>query len=190
MTLRCRTVGLGPLFAAFFFVGATSIGGGLVMHLRNSVVTRHRWMDDKKFVELLAISQPLPGLKAANLAVLIGDRLRGTLGAIAAIAGVCLPGAMLMYVVGLVYRVERERPLLEAGLEGVAAAAAGLVLAMTLQLGRQALSGAADLIFVVLTVICVNRLHMPVPYALAVVGALAVGWYASVGSTSSRSRNE
>jgi len=90
--MRCRTVGIGPLFAAFFFVGATSIGGGLVMHLRNSVVTRHRWMDDKKFVELLAISQPLPGLKAANLAVLIGDRLRGTPGAIAAIAGVCLPG--------------------------------------------------------------------------------------------------
>jgi chromate transporter len=145
-------------------------------------------MNDKTFVELLGISQSLPGLKAVNLAVLIGDSLRGTFGAIAALAGVCLPGALLMYVVGLVYQVERERPLLEAGLEGVAAAAAGLVLAMTLQLGRQALSGAADLIFVVLTVICVNRLNVPVPYALAAIGALAVGWYAWVDAASTRVR--
>jgi chromate transporter len=82
-----------------------------------------------------------------------------------------------LYIVGIVYQVERERPLVEAGLEGVAAAAAGLILATTVQLARKSLSRVADLVFVALTVICVNRLHMSVPSVLIIVGALAVVWY-------------
>ena len=45
---------------AFLMVGATSFGGGVVAYLRSSLVARHAWLDDKEFVELLAISQTLP----------------------------------------------------------------------------------------------------------------------------------
>jgi chromate transporter len=93
-----------------------------------------------------------------------------------------------MYIVGVVYRIERDRPLLEAGLKGVAAAAVGLILATTLQLGRRSLSRVADLVFVLLTVVCVNRLHVRVPYALITVGALAVVWYAFIDAAEVRSR--
>jgi chromate transporter len=176
------------IFAAFLLIGATSVGGGVVAHLRTRLVARHQWMDDTTFVELLALSQSLPGLIATNMAVLIGDRLRGTAGAIAAIAGICLPGAMVMYIVGVVYQIERDRPLLEAGLEGVAAAAVGLILATTLQLGRRSLSRVADVVFVVITVVCVNRLHLRVPVALIAVGALAIVWYAFVDAPDARPR--
>jgi chromate transporter len=130
-----RDATIGRMFLAFLLIGATSFGGGVVAHLRSGLVTKHRWMEDKAFLELLAISQTLPGLKATNLAILAGDRLRGPLGALAAIVGVCLPGAVVMYFVGMVYGVESERPLVVAGLEGVAAAAVGLLLATTVQIG-------------------------------------------------------
>jgi chromate transporter len=172
-----RDIGIGRIFVAFLWVGATSFGGGIVAHLRNNLVVRRRWLDDPTFVQLLTISQSLPGLNAANMAILIGDRLSGTLGAIAAIAGVCLPGAVLMYIVGVVYEAERERPLLMAALEGVAPAAVGLILATTLKLGRQSFSRAADVLFMVATIVCVNRLHLPVPIALVLVGTCAVLWY-------------
>ena len=85
-------IGLGQIFAAFFFVGATSFGGGIVGYLRSSLVAKHGWVDDTTFVELLGISQTLPGLNATNMAILVGNRLRGTLGAVAAsLASVC-PG--------------------------------------------------------------------------------------------------
>ncbi|HET6957293.1 MAG TPA: chromate transporter [Vicinamibacterales bacterium] len=178
---------LAKIFVAFLVIGATSFGGGVVAHLRTSIVVKRRWMDDKTFIELLTISQTLPGLKAANLAMLIGDRLSGAAGAIAAIAGICLPGALLMYLVGVMYQVERQRPLVEAALTGVAPAAVGLILATTAKLGRASLSCVADLMFVALTVVCVNRLHVPVPLALIGVAVLAILWHAFTGSPKEQS---
>jgi chromate transporter len=165
------------IFTTFLLIGATSFGGSVVAYLRSSLVDKHEWVDDKAFVELLAMSQSLPGLNATNMAVLIGDRLRGIAGAIAAIFGICLPGAVLMYVAGLLYRVHGDRPLATAGLKGVAAAAVGLILATTFQLGRKSFSHVYDLVFVVLTVIGVNRLHQSVPRVLIAVGVLATLWY-------------
>jgi len=170
-------VGVGEIFGAFLLIGATSFGGGVVAYLRSSLVEKHQWVDDKTFVEMLSISQSLPGLNATNMAILVGDRLRGAVGAIAAILGVCLPGALLMYVVGTLYHVHGSRPLVTAMLHGVAAAAIGLILATTVQLGRRSLDGIYDLVFVALAVIGVNRLHLSVPYVLLGVGALGILWY-------------
>ena len=170
-------VSIFQLFSTFLLIGATSFGGGVVAYLRNSLVAKHEWLDDKSFVELLSISQSLPGLNATNMAVLVGERLRGGAGAIAAILGMCLPGAVLMYVTALTYRAHGDRPLATAGLKGVAAAAVGLILATTFQLGRKSLSHKYDLIFVALTVIGVNQLHQSVPRVLIGVGVLAILWY-------------
>lgn len=170
-------ISVAKIFTTFLVIGATSFGGGVVAYLRDSLVTKHRWLDDKTFVELLSISQTLPGLNATNMAVLVGDRLRGTIGALAAICAICLPGALIMYGVALSYHVRGDRPLAVAGLKGVAAAAVGLILATTIQLGRKSLFRLSDLVFVALTVLGVNRLHQSVPRVLIVVGALAILWY-------------
>src|SRR5260370_691134 len=103
------------IFAAFLLIGATSFGGGVVAYLRHSLVAQHKWVDDKTFVELLGISQTLPGLNATNMAVLVGDRLRGAAGAISAICGICLPGAAIMYAVAIAYHAlqgcRHQRPV-------------------------------------------------------------------------------
>jgi len=172
-----RAVSLGEIFRTFLLIGATSFGGGVVAYLRASLVGKHAWLDDTEFVELLSISQTLPGLNATNMAILVGDRLRGWRGAAAAIVGVCLPGALLMFVVGVLYGEHGDRPHVDAMLRGVAAAAVGLILATTVQLGRKSLSHAADLMFVALTAVVVDLLKWSVPAALGAVGALAILWY-------------
>ena len=170
-------VTLGQIFRAFLLIGATSFGGGVVAYLRTSLVGKHRWLDDPTFVNLLAISQTLPGLNATNMAVLVGDRLRGAPGAVAAIVGICLPGALIMFAAAVVYGQHGDRPAVTAMLHGVAAAAVGLVFAIAVQLGRKALERPADLVFVALTVLGVNVLHLSVLYVLLGVGALAIGWH-------------
>ena len=172
-----REMTIAEIFGAFLMIGATSFGGGVVAYLRSSLVSKHRWLDDKTFVELLSISQTLPGLNATNMAVLVGDRLRGPRGATAAICGVCLPGALLMYAVSVAYHIRGDRPIVTAMLRGVAAAAVGLILATTVQLGQKSLAHLYDLVFVGLTVIGVNRLHQSVPRVLIAVGLLAILWY-------------
>src|ERR1700688_5027305 len=96
-------VSIGLIFLEFLLIGATSFGG-VVHYLRGSLVTKRQWIDDKEFVEMLSISQSLPGLNATNMAILVGEKLHGALGSIVAIVGICLPGAVLMYIVGMFYR--------------------------------------------------------------------------------------
>ncbi|MGA9566795.1 MAG: chromate transporter [Candidatus Korobacteraceae bacterium] len=164
------------VFLQFLIIGATSFGG-VVPYLRENLVSKNHWVDDKEFVELLSISQSLPGLNATNMAVLLGDRLKGWMGAVAGIVGVCLPGAAIMLATGIIYREHGDHSFVTAILKGVAAAAAGLLLATVIQLGKKSLSGRFDLVFVLITVLAVNRLHQSVPRTLIVVGLLAIFWH-------------
>ena len=164
---------IGQIFLEFLIIGATSFGG-VVPYLRESLVTKRHWVDDKEFVEMLSISQSLPGLNATNMAVLVGEKLRGVMGSIAAILGMCLPGAVLMYVVGAFYRIHGDHSFITSALKGVAAAAVGLLLFTVVNLSKKSLTGKVDLVFVALTVIAVNRLHLGVPRTLVGVGLLAI----------------
>ena len=166
-------VSIGRIFLEFLIIGATSFGG-VVPYLRGSLVSKCHWVDDKEFVEMLSISQSLPGLNATNMAILVGDKLRGAVGSVAAIIGICLPGAALMYCVGIFYRIHGEHIWVTAALKGVAAAAVGLILSTVVGLSKKSLTGKFDFVFVALTVIAVNRLHQSVPRTLIVVGILAI----------------
>ena len=166
-------VSIGQIFLEFLIIGAISFGG-VVPYLRGSLVTKQHWIDDKEFVQMLSISQSLPGLNATNMAILVGDKLRGALGSIAAIIGICLPGGVLMYVVGMFYRIHGDHDFVTAALKGVAAAAVGLILFTVVGLSKKSLAGKFDFVFMALTVISVNRLHLSVPRTLVAVGLLAI----------------
>jgi chromate transporter len=166
-------VSIGQIFLEFLIIGATSFGG-VVPYLRGSLVTKRQWIDDKEFVEKLSISQSLPGLNATNMAILVGEKLRGALGSIVAIIGICLPGAVLMYIVGMFYRAHGDHVWVTAALKGVAAAAVGLILSTVVGLSKKSLAGKFDFVFMALTVIAVNRLHLGVPRTLVAVGMLAI----------------
>jgi chromate transporter len=171
-----QQVSIGELFLEFLTIGAISFGGA-VPYLHGSLVTKRRWLADKEFVELLSISQSLPGLNATNMAILVGQKLRGGMGATVALLGICLPGSLLMFAVGIVYRAHGDHAWATGALKGVAAASVGLVLATVVQLGKRSLEERADYLFVILTVLAVNRLHLSVLLTLVAVGSLAILWH-------------
>ena len=165
-------VSILQIFLEFLVIGATSFGS-VAPYLHRSLVTKRHWIDDKEFVEL-PISQSLPGLNATNMAVLVGEKLRGVMGAIAGIIGMCLPGGVLMSVVGIVYHHHGDHAFVTAALKGVAAASVGLILATVVSLSKNSLPRNFDFVFIAMTVIAVNRLHLGVPRTLIAVGMLAI----------------
>ena len=177
VAIEAPAITLAHIFFVFLIVGATSFGGGVVAYLRAAVVTRYQFVDDETFIEFLSISQSLPGLNATNMAVLIGERLRGKLGAVVATIGMCLPGAIFMLVAGALYKVHGDVPWVESALHGVAAAAVGLVLATSVQLGRKSLRGVRDLGFVILAIMGIHVFHLSVPIVLLIVGSLSIYSY-------------
>lgn len=167
------SVSLLEIFGQFLKIGATSFGG-VVPYLRATLIDDRHWLNEKEFVEKLSISQSLPGLNATNMAILVGEKLRGGLGSVAAILGICLPGAVLMFAVGIFYHRHGDHVWITAALKGVAAAAVGLILATVVQLSRKSLAGKFDFVFMAMTVLAVNRLHQSVPRTLIIVGLLAI----------------
>ncbi|CAN5788961.1 hypothetical protein BH11PSE3_BH11PSE3_48140 [soil metagenome] len=173
---------LGRIFWIFLVMGTTSLGGGVVGYLRTGLVVRERWLDDLSFVELLSISQTLPGLNATNMSILVGDRLRGGLGALLATLGMCLPGAALMTGAAFAYGVGGDDPWSKAFLHGIAAGALGLIVVVMVQLGSRVLKSIADYVFVLATAAAVAGFGVQVPYALLAAGAVAIWWHRPRGA--------
>jgi chromate transporter len=165
------------VFTTFLVIGATSFGGGVVAYLRRALVAKKKWMDDVQFLELMSISNTLPGLNATNMSILAGDRIRGAVGAVAAMIGMCLPGFIFMTVAGITYGINGDRPLVTAMLRGIAAAAVGLIAGTWFQIGKKSVTGFYDAFFILAAVLGVNYFKLSVPVVLLAVSALAIFTY-------------
>jgi chromate transporter len=91
-------VSLATIFVRFVTIGALSFGGGIVAYLQRMLIDQTKWLTADEFLAALEISQTMPGLNAVNMSVLVGDRLRGPIGAFVAALGMVAPGAIFVFL--------------------------------------------------------------------------------------------
>jgi len=116
------------LFLAFLAPSVVAFGGALPM-VRRMLVEQRRWLTSGEFNELLAVCQFLPGPNIVNMTLVVGGRFRGVPGGLAALAGlIAAPMAIVMGLGSLYARYGGLAPV-RHGFAGLAAAAAGLILA-------------------------------------------------------------
>lgn len=86
------------LFLTFFKIGAFTFGGGwaMISIIEREIVYKHHWIERDEFLDLLAITQSLPGILAVNIATAIGDKIKGTRGAVVASLGTILPSFFII----------------------------------------------------------------------------------------------
>ncbi len=86
------------VFRVFLKLGVTSFGGPIAHlgYFRDELVQRRRWLDDKEYGDLVALSQFLPGPASSQVGFGIGLLRAGARGAIAAFLAFTLPSAILM----------------------------------------------------------------------------------------------
>jgi chromate transporter len=171
---QASRVSLVKLFGVFFYIGATSFGGGVVAYLREHLVSRQKWLDEDHFLASLEIGQTVPGLVSTNVSVIVGSHLRGVAGAIAAAVGMTLPGAIVVFILGLLYTHFKNNPEVDALLDGVGAAAVGLILAVTLQIGAREIKKWQDWIILIPAFVVVGIFHISLVPVLAVLVPIAI----------------
>jgi chromate transporter len=115
------------IFGIFFRIGLFSFGGGLSGWVYREVVTLRGWMDEDEFMSGLAMSQILPGANITNLSIYVGQKLRGPAGAAVAFAGLLIGPFFAVIALASAYGALRTLPYSEAAMDGVAAAAIGLL---------------------------------------------------------------
>lgn len=89
------------LFSQFLKIATVVIGGGLVMipMIEQIFVKRHKVMTKHDLVDMVAMTQTIPGLIAVNSAVFVGHKVAGWKGSLCAVTGVLIPS--LLIIMGL-----------------------------------------------------------------------------------------
>ena len=78
------------LFLIFVKIGAILLGGGYVILplMNNEFTEKRKILSSDDLLSYFAISQSIPGIIAANMSMFIGYKIKGKIGALAAIAGI------------------------------------------------------------------------------------------------------
>lgn len=124
---------LFQLFTTFFKIGAFTFGGGwaMISIIEREIVDKHKWIDKQEFLDLLAVSQSLPGILAVNISVSVGDKIRGLKGSLVAAAGTILPSFLIILIIAMFLTPEliMTNPTLSAIFKGIRPAVVALILA-------------------------------------------------------------
>ena len=132
--------GLAELFLSFAKVSLFGFGGVLPW-ARRMIVEERRWMTAQEFNEAFALSHFLPGPNIVNFSVVFGARFGGPLGGLVALIGLMGPPVVIVTLLAVLYARFGELQLLQRALAGIAAAAAGLVIAATAKMAEPLVRG-------------------------------------------------
>ena len=149
------------LFRVFNGLALQGFGGVLAVAQRE-LVERQRWLTRAQFLEILSISQVLPGPNIVNMALFIGDRFFGLRGALAAMAGLLAVPLLIVLALAALYGQLSSLPRVAGALRGMGAVSAGLVLATAFKL---------------MPTLKHNALGLPTAAAMVLLSALAIGWW-------------
>ncbi|MCY7317066.1 MAG: chromate transporter [Rubrivivax sp.] len=151
---------------------------GVLPVAERELVERLRWLTRAQFLELLSLSQVLPGPNVVNLGLIFGDRCFGWRGALAAVAGLLLAPLAVLLVLTLLTASFSGVPQVAGALRGMGIVAAGLVLSTAIKLAPALQHSVLGLPlatgFVVFTVLSVGILRWPLPAMVLGLGSVAV----------------
>jgi chromate transporter len=128
-----HTPSVREIFFGFLGLGFTSFGGALPL-ARRTIVEQRRWLSGAEFTDLLGLCQFLPGGNVINLSVAIGMRFQGWRGALAGLLGLIAGPSLVVVGLGVLYERTQNDPHVRHLFVGLAAAAAGLLIAMAVKI--------------------------------------------------------
>jgi chromate transporter len=161
----------------FLRLGLTSFGGPIAHlgYFHDEFVARRRWLEEKTYADLVALSQFLPGPASSKIGIAIGLSRAGYAGALAAWAGFTLPSALALVL--FAYGVETFGGALGSGwLHGLKVVAVAVVAQAVLLMMR---SLAPDRERATLAVVAA-ALVVAIPSTVGQIGAIVLGVAAGV----------
>jgi chromate transporter len=170
------------VFRVALRLGLTSFGGPIAHlgYFRDEYVVRRRWLDEKTYADLVALSQFLPGPASSKVGMAIGMFRAGYAGAVAAWVGFTMPSAIAL--VAFAFGVSAFGDALGSGwLHGLKVVAVAVVAQAVLGMMRALAPDRERATLAVVAAVIV----LAVPSAWGQIGAIIVG--AVVGITVLRS---
>lgn len=127
-------------FKTCFKIGMFTLGGGYAMIpiMQHEVVDKKKWLSEEDFMDIISMSQALPGIFAVNMSAYIGHKLRGIPGCIVFSAGTVLPSFLIILLLALCFHNYSEWHWLDAIFKGIRPAVVALIAAPCVKMWKTA----------------------------------------------------
>lgn len=171
------------LFASCFYISAFTFGGGFVIvtFMKKKFVDRLHWIDNEEMLDITALSQSAPGSITVNASILLGWRIAGLPGMLAAVLGAVLPPILILSVISLFYAAFASDRIVALALRGMRAGVAAVILDVVWSLGSDVVKERSILHIAVMAAafaaVCFFRVNvMLVILAAGLIGAVRALW--------------
>jgi chromate transporter len=167
-------VSLFALYRLFFVVGLFSFGGGLSAWFHREVVLVRGWMTDEQFFSGYSLAQVLPGVNSTNMAVYIGQHLRGAIGSATALAALLTGPFFIVIAAAVTYNRLVELPGFAAAMAGIATAAVGMIFRMGMTSGKASMRHVPSVLVLIATFVAIGIMQWPLLPVLLVLAPLSI----------------
>lgn len=169
---------LGQIGLFFAKAGAFVFGSGLaiVPFLYGGVVTEHHWLNDRQFVDAVAVAMITPGPVVITVGF-IGYLVAGLPGACVASLGTFLPCYLFTVLPAPYFKKYGKLPAVKAFVDGITAAAVGAITGSVLVIAKRSLIDFPTVALAIATVLLLwrfKKLQEPVVVVAAALFGLAV----------------
>ena len=169
------------LFIVFFKLGAFTIGGGVAMLplLQNVLIKEKKWFTEEEFMDVVAVTQSLPGVIAVNMATYVGYKKKGFLGSLVSTIGVVLPSFVLILIMARAISFAGDNSVIKGAMAALRATALGLIAVAIFQLAPVAIKNkwgllAAVACFVMIIVFDINTAYVILIFLLLGIASALV----------------
>jgi chromate transporter len=163
---------LGKIAAFFTKAGAFVFGSGLaiVPFLYGGVVNEYHWLDDRQFMDAVAVAMITPGPVVITVGF-IGSLVAGLPGACVAAIATFLPCYLLTIIPAPYVKRHGKRPGIAAFVDGVTVAAIGTIAGAVIVLGRRSVFDLPTALLAATTLALLWRFRIPEPLIVIAAGA-------------------
>lgn len=164
------------VFLFFLTTSCTTFGGGwsIISHMEKVLVQKRAWISAAELVDYISVGKSLPGTMVAHVSYMVGYRVKGWKGGIAAIIGLCTPPVVVMAFIATIYSRLLGVTMIHHALYGVRAAIVPIILSVIFSLGKSALLDWKSWVILAGALFMAAVLH--VSMAVIAVAAALAGW--------------
>jgi len=132
------------VFWEYIKISSVVVGGGyaIIAASQQVFVKKRQWLNDENILDMVVITQAVPGILATNTAIYIGYKVAGFAGAVSAMIGSALPSVVIIIIIAAgLSNVPLDNPHVQGAMIGVVSGVVSMVLMAAFRLRKKAFNG-------------------------------------------------
>jgi len=170
------------IFFTFFKIGLFTFGGGysMIPLIHFYAVDKFHLIDEKEFIDIIAIAESTPGPIAINSATYVGYKFKGVIGSALATLGVVLPSIIIITIISAFLMQYKENIYVEYAFKGIRIGVSVLILNAAIRIYKKIDKNVLAYILFIFGLATVYFDLIPIVFVILIGGVVGIIYYAVI----------